>query len=84
MLALTAPGRDVVHPLRRGGNRLVYPRSCQFVKDSYVGDTLYPALEIAELSKEGGKGVVTMTIIIFNHRGETVLTGHQKFLLKLA
>ncbi len=52
--------------------------------DSYIGDTLYPALEIAELSKEDGKGVVTMTIMIFNHRGETVLTGHQKFLFKLA
>jgi acyl dehydratase len=57
--------------------------SCKFVKDSFVGDTLYTTLEITELSTKGAKGQVTTSITILNHRGELVLTGQQKFVLRL-
>ena len=57
--------------------------SCDFGQDTYVGDTMYPALEIQELKKEGGKGHVLMAIVIYNQKGQLVLSGHQKFDLKL-
>jgi len=58
--------------------------SATFVRDSFVGDTLYTALEIVELSTEGDKGLVTMAITIFNQRSELVLSGQQTFVLKLS
>jgi len=58
--------------------------SCDFGKDTYVGGTMYPALEIQELKKEGGEGHVLMAMVLYNQKGEHVLSGHQKFELKLA
>jgi len=45
---------------------------------------MYPALEIQELKKEGGEGHVLMAMVLYNQKGELVLSGHQKFELKLA
>ncbi len=84
LLALTAPGATLfTHYVGESIAGLVGV-SCDFGQDTYVGDTMYPALEIAELKKEGGKGHVLMAIVIYNQRGQIVLSGHQKFLLKLS
>lgn len=54
-----------------------------FVGKCFVGDTLYSALEIAELTTRDNKGHVTMAITILNQRGEVVLTGKEYYELKL-
>ena len=82
LLALTAPGATLfTHYV---GEQIVALSevSCKFSQEAFVGDTMYPALEIAELTPQGNKGLVTMTILILNQRGETVLSGQQKFVLK--
>lgn len=58
--------------------------SATFIRDSFVGDTLYSALEIIELSTEGGKGHVLVAATIFNQRHELVLSGQQKLVLRLS
>ena len=84
LLALTAPGATLFTHYVGEHIAALAGVECEFGENCYVGDTVYPALEIAELSKEGDKGVIKMTIMIFNQRGQTVLSGHQRFLLKLS
>ena len=57
--------------------------SAKVLKPAYPGDTLYPALEIAELTRQRTTGVVAMTATVANQRGETVLEGRHVYLLKL-
>jgi acyl dehydratase len=57
-------------------------QSSRFLKPVYAGDTIYPALEVAELSPGQTTGVVTLRSTVFNQRRELVLEGMQKFLLR--
>jgi len=57
--------------------------SCKFLKPSFVGDTIYSALTISELTKDESKGYITVAVSIHNQKNELVLTGQQKFSVKL-
>jgi acyl dehydratase len=57
--------------------------SAKFLKAVYPGDTLYPALTIAELVPQKTTGIVAMRATIHNQRGELVLDGVHKYLLRL-
>jgi acyl dehydratase len=57
--------------------------SAKVLKSAYAGDTLYPVLEIAELTRQRTTGVVAMTATVTNQRGETVLEGRHTYLLRL-
>src|ERR1700741_2372208 len=56
--------------------------SCKFLKEVHSGDTLYPALEIINLTPQGETGLVTTRATVHNQRGELVLLGEHKYLLK--
>ena len=58
--------------------------SAKFLKAVYPGDTLYPALEIAELVPQRTTGIVAMRATVHNQKSELVLDGVHKYLLKLA
>ena len=47
-----------------------------------AGDTIYPALEVIELTPGRTTGVVTLRSTVFNQRRELVLEGMQKFLIR--
>lgn len=57
-------------------------QSSKFLNPVYPGDTLYPMLQITELRPQRSTGVVTLTATVHNQRGELVLTGEQKILLR--
>ena len=57
-------------------------QSSRFAKPVYAGDTIYPALEVAELTPGRSTGVVTLCSTVFNKRRELVLEGMQKFLIR--
>jgi acyl dehydratase len=57
-------------------------QSAKFLKPVFAGDTLYPTLEIAALTPQRTTGIVAVTVTVHNQRGELVLTGEQKYLLK--
>jgi acyl dehydratase len=57
-------------------------QSSKFLKPVYVGDTLYPMLEVAELTPQRTTGVVVLQSTIRNQRGERVLEGQMKFLIR--
>src|ERR1700744_1785586 len=57
--------------------------TAKFLKAVYPGDTLYPALEIIELVPQRTTGIVGMRATVHNQKGELVLDGVHKYLLKL-
>ena len=57
--------------------------TAQFKAGVYIGDTLYPALEIIGLTRQNTTGIVEMLSVIRNQEGTIVLDGTQKYLLKL-
>src|SRR5580658_7903692 len=84
VLAFTAPGATLF-PQYIGEVFIAFTElSCKFLKEVHSGDTLYPALEIIELSTQGANGLVTTSVTVFNQRKELVLSGEHKDLLKTA
>jgi acyl dehydratase len=52
------------------------------LKPVFADDTIYPALEVTELTAARTTGVVTLRSTVFNQRRELVLEGLQKFLIR--
>jgi acyl dehydratase len=48
----------------------------------FADETIYPALEVSELTPSRTTGVVTLRSTVFNQRGELVLEGMQKFIIR--
>jgi acyl dehydratase len=78
----TAPGAGLFPYLVEDSLVGLLEQSSRFVKPVYAGDTLYPALEVAELVAGRSTGVVTLRSTVFNQRREQVLEGMQKFLIR--
>jgi acyl dehydratase len=57
-------------------------QSSKFLKPVYPGDTLYPALTVAELKPQRTTGLVVLASSIHNQRGELVLTGEQRYVFR--
>ncbi|HEX2892292.1 MaoC family dehydratase [Vineibacter terrae] len=57
-------------------------QSSRFLKPVYVGDTLFPMLEISELRPGRTTGVVVVKITIHNQDGTLVMDGEHKYLVK--
>lgn len=82
VLAFTAPGATMF-PHVIGEVFIVFTElSCKFLGEVHSGDTLYPALDITDLTDHGGTGTVTTAATVYNQRGELVLSGQHKYLLK--
>lgn len=82
VLAFTAPGATMF-PHVIGEVFIAFTElTCQFLKEVNAGDTLYPALEIISLNPQGDTGIVETAATVHNQRGELVLSGTHKYLLK--
>jgi len=57
-------------------------QSSKFLKPVYAGDTLYPALTLAEKIPQRTTGILVMATSIHNQRREQVLSGEHKYLLR--
>jgi acyl dehydratase len=57
-------------------------QSSRFLKPVHAGDTLYPMLEVAALTPQRTTGIATLAVSVHNQKGELVLEGEQKYLLK--
>jgi len=55
----------------------------KFLKAVFPGDTLYPALTIAELTRQRTTGIVAMRASVHNQKSELVLDGLHRYLLRL-
>ena len=57
-------------------------QSSRFLKPVYAGDTLYPLLEISALQPQRTTGVATLATTIHNQRGDLVMEGMQRYLIR--
>jgi acyl dehydratase len=78
----TAPGAGLFPFLVEDSLIGFLEQSSRFLKPVYADDTLYPALEVIELTPGRSTGVVTLGSTVHNQRRELVLEGVQKFLLR--
>ncbi|WP_407157567.1 MaoC family dehydratase [Bradyrhizobium sp. STM 3557] len=78
----TAPGAGLFPFLVEESLIGLVEQSCRFLQPVYAGDTIYPALEVAELTTGRTTGVVGLRSTVFNQRRDLVLEGTQKFLIR--
>ncbi|MGY8666034.1 MaoC family dehydratase [Bradyrhizobium sp. UFLA05-109] len=57
-------------------------QSSKFLHPVYSGDTLYPALEVAELSPNRTTGVIGLKSTVYNQSSKLVLEGVQRYLVR--
>jgi acyl dehydratase len=57
-------------------------QSSRFLKPVFAGDTLYPALEIDELTPGRTTGAVGFASTLHNQNGILVLEGRQRYLIR--
>jgi len=81
-LAQTAPGAGLFPYMIEDSLVGFIEQSSRFHKPVFAGDTLYPVLEINELSPNRTTGVVGLRSTVHNQRRETVLEGTQRYLLR--
>jgi acyl dehydratase len=82
VFAFTAPGATLF-PQYIGDVFIAFTEaSCKFLKEVHAGDTLYSALEIVALTPQEDSGQVTTRATVHNQRGELVLSGEHKYLLR--
>jgi acyl dehydratase len=82
VLAFTAPGATLF-PHVIGEVFIAFTEvSCKFLGEVHAGDTLYPALQITDLIPGEGTGTVVTAATVHNQRGELVLSGQHKYLLR--
>lgn len=82
VLIQAAAGAGLFPHMTEESMKAFIEQSSRFLGPVYVGDTLYSSLEITALQPNKTTGVLTMKMEIRNQRGELVLDGIQKYLLK--
>ncbi|NMJ43510.1 MaoC family dehydratase [Roseomonas sp. JC162] len=78
----TAAGAGLFPHLVEDSLKAFLEQSSRFLLPVFVGDTLYPALEVDELSPNRSSGVVGLRSTVHNQRGELVLEGRHRYLLR--
>ena len=81
-LAQTAPGAGLFPYMVEESLVGFIEQSSKFLKPVFAGDTVYPALEIDELSGNRTTGVLGLKSTVHNQRRELVLEGRQRYLLR--
>lgn len=57
-------------------------QSSRFLHPVFAGDTLYPALEVDEVTPQRSTGVIGLRSTVHNQRGVLVMEGRQRYLLR--
>jgi acyl dehydratase len=81
-LAQTAPGTGLFPYIIEDSLIGFLEQSSKFLKPVFAGDTLYPALEIDELTPNRSTGVIGFRSTVHNQRRELVLEGRQRYLIR--
>ncbi|MGD0429979.1 MAG: MaoC family dehydratase [Acetobacteraceae bacterium] len=81
-LIQTAPGAGLFPYMVEDSLAGFIEQSSRFLKPVHAGDTIYPALEIDELTPNRTTGVVGFTSTVHNQHGQLVLQGRQRYLIR--
>ena len=78
----TAAGAGLFPHMVEESLKAFLEQGSRFLKPVFVGDTLYCTLAVSELKPGKTTGVITMSTEVKNQRGEVVMDGFQKYLLR--
>jgi acyl dehydratase len=78
----TAVGAGIFAHMIQDALKAFTEQSSRFLHPFFVGDTLYPALEINELKPQCTTGVVGLRCTVHNHNGMLVLEGQHRYLVR--
>ncbi len=81
-LIQTAPGAGLFPYMVEESLAGFIEQSSRFLKPVYAGDTMYPALEIDELTPNRTTGVVGLSSTVHNQNGQIVVQGRQRYLIR--
>jgi acyl dehydratase len=81
-LVQTAPGAGLFPYFVEDSLIGFIEQSSRFLRPVFAGDTVYPALEIDELTPGRTTGVLGFRSTVHNQRRELVLEGQQRYLLR--
>jgi 3-hydroxybutyryl-CoA dehydratase len=81
LTALTAVGASTLSPLIEESVVAFVETTTRFRAPAFIGDTIYPEHEVAELERKRSAGLLTLRVALKNQRGETVLEGEHKYLI---
>ena len=82
VMAQTAPGAGMLPHVLEDSLIGLIEASAKFLKPVYCGDTVYPVLEIIDLTPGNTTGVITLRATVHNQHQELVLEGEQKMLVR--
>ncbi len=82
LAAMTALGAGVLAPLVQESIIAFVEQSTRFLAPAFVGDTIYPELEVAELTPKTTTGLLVFASRLMNQRGEIILEGRHTYLIK--
>lgn len=82
VVAQTAAGAGIFPYLVEESLMGFLEQSSKFLKPVYSGDTLFPRLEVVELSPQRTTGVLTLRSTIHNQDDQLVMEGSQRYLLR--
>lgn len=78
----TAAGAGIFPHLVEDSLKAFLEQSSRFLAPVFAGDTLYPCLTVDELSPNRTTGVVGLASTVHNQKGELVLEGRHRYLLR--
>jgi acyl dehydratase len=82
-LIQTAPGAGLFAYLVEDSLVGFLEQSSRFLKPVFAGDTLYPALEVGELTPRRSTGVIGLNSTVYNQRRELVLDGTMRCIIRM-
>jgi acyl dehydratase len=82
LASMTALGAGILAPLVEESIVAFVEQSSRFLGPAFIGDTIYPELEVRDLVPKSRTGVLTFTSRLRNQRDELILEGTHTYLIK--
>jgi acyl dehydratase len=82
VLIQTAAGAGLFPHMVEDSLKGFVEQGSRFLKPVFAGDTLYCTLTVSDMKPGKTTGVLTLSTAVQNQRGELVMDGFQKYLLK--
>ena len=82
VLIQTAAGAGLFPHMVEDSLKGFIEQGSRFLKPVFAGDTLYCTLTVSDMKPGKTTGVLTLSTAVQNQRGELVMDGFQKYLLK--
>lgn len=81
LASMTALGAGMLAPLVQESVIAFVEQSSKFLGPAFVGDTLYPELEVSGLEPKSQAGLLTFVSRLRNQRDEVILEGQHRYLV---